>query len=560
MPPYSLGSRGAQLARLASESFDVLIVGGGITGAGIAWDAASRGLRVALIERADFASGTSSRSSKLIHGGLRYLAQGHLGLTREALGERGRLQRLAPHLVELLPFTFPVFSGVAERAKLTAGLWLYDAFAAGSGAPRHSWLDKAATLSLAPGLASDQLAGAFVYRDARTDDARLVVEVLRAAVAEGAAISNYLPMQGLLMAKGRIIGVAAEDQVTGEPLEIQARTVVLAAGVWLDHLLPPTSGEGRRVRPAKGVHLFLNSGPLPPTTALYLSTTSDGRLIFVVPWLGKIMVGTTDTPYSGDLATPRATKEDVRYLLAAVNRAFPSADLSTADVLSTQAGLRPLVSLGEGAERRTTSLSREERIFELEKGVIGVAGGKLTTFRRMAEKVVDVVAKRLADTRAIGSSRTAHQPLSGFARAMDGDAYVSWREAALAGLPQPAQAMRARLIARYGAHYPAVEGLVHEEPHLGEALAPGQPFLKAEALFAVRHEQAVTIGDVLAQRLRLSLLVADHGQTTVSTVADMLTSHHGWTGSRRKAAIEAYATEMEQYAVPVDEPAPTGSR
>src|SRR5919198_1037539 len=260
VPPYSLGSRIGHLERLRSEAFDLVVVGGGITGAGIAWDAAARGLR-------------------------------------EAVGERGRLRRLAPHLIELLPFAFPVYGGAPERAKLTAGLWLYDAFAAGSGAPRHSWLDKAATLALAPGLAPDGLAGAFIYRDARTDDARLVLEVLRGAVAHGAAAANYVAMQGLLTAKGRAIGVAAEDRLTRAPLEIQGQIVVLAAGVWLDQVLPPRSRGRPRVRPAKGVHLYLPSDRFPRDTALYLSTAADGRLVFVVPWLGRTLVGTTDTEY-----------------------------------------------------------------------------------------------------------------------------------------------------------------------------------------------------------------------------------------------------------------------
>ena len=383
----------AQLERLRREHFDVLVVGGGITGAGVAWDAAARGLRVGLIERADFAGGTSSRSSKLIHGGLRYLAQGRVVLTREAVQERGRLQRLAPHLVDLLPFAFPIFNGPPERLKLAAGLWLYDAFAAGSGAPRHSWLGREETLAAIPGLRQDGLSGAFLYRDARTDDARMVLEVLHAAAGAGAAVANYLSMEGLLSVKGRAAGVGALDRLSGETMEVQARVVVLATGVWLDRVAPPT-GRGVRVRPAKGVHLFLSPGHVPQETALYLSTTRDRRLVFVIPWLGRTMIGTTDTAYEGDLASPRATAGDVHYLLDAVNAAFPGAGLGTADVLSSQAGLRPLISDGdEGGS--TAGLSREDRVFETEAGAIAIAGGKLTTFRRMAEKVVDLALRRL---------------------------------------------------------------------------------------------------------------------------------------------------------------------
>ncbi|MGH2353228.1 MAG: glycerol-3-phosphate dehydrogenase/oxidase [Chloroflexota bacterium] len=551
----SLGNRAAQVARLRGESFDLLVVGGGITGAGVAWDAAAGGLRVGLIERADFASGTSSRSSKLIHGGLRYLAQGQLRLTREAVAERGRLRRLAPHLIELLAFAFPIFHGSAERLQLTAGLWLYDAFAAGSGAPRHGWLDKRQTLALAPGLREDGLSGAFIYRDARTDDARLVVEVLRGAVARGAAVANHVAMQGLLTAKGQVVGVAAEDHVAGAPFEIRARCVVLATGVWLDRLLPPTGGA--RLRPAKGVHLFLRPEHVPQDTAFYLSTTGDGRLIFVIPWLGHTMIGTTDTIYNGDLAAPRATADDVRYLLDGVNRAFPAAGLTPADVLSSQAGLRPLIAAGDGS---TGALSREDRIFETDTGAIAIAGGKLTTFRKMAEKVVDLAAKRLGGSRGAGRSPTAHLPLGGFVQPLDAPAYAAWRNAALAAAPAAERMKRARLIERYGAHYPAVEALLDDDPELGEPLVPGQPVLSAEALFAVRHEQASTIGDVLGQRLRLALLTRDHGLSAAETVANLLAREHGWDERQRQLAVEQYAVEIKQYAVPDLPPTPSPTR
>ncbi len=544
----SLGSRRAQLERLRSEAFDVVIVGGGISGAGVAWDAAARGLRVALVERADFAAGTSSRSSKLIHGGLRYLAQGHIGLTREAVQERGILARLAPHLVEVLPFTFPIFHGLPERAKLAAGLWLYDAFAAGSGAPRHQWQDRQATLALAPGLDHTRLSGGFIYPDARTDDARLVVEVLRAAAARGAAIANYVAMQGLLVAKGRAVGIAAEDRLTGTPLEISARVVVLATGVWLDQVLP--SRDGPRLRPAKGVHLFLPPDAFPRDTALYLPTAPDGRLIFVIPWHGRTMIGTTDTDYRGDLEAPRATPEDVAYLLEATNRAFPELHLTPERVLATQAGLRPLVADGAGSNGSTASLSREDRIFETEHGVVAIAGGKLTTFRRMAQKVVDLVARRLGGPRGAGPSPTAQLPLAGFGSPLDRDAFIAWRERALGEVRDEARARRARLIARYGAGYPAVERLIAEDPSLGEPLVPGLPVLRAEALFAVRHEQATTVADVLAQRLRLALLVPDHGLGAAGLVAAMLAREHGWSEAEREAAPAVYARYAAQFEVP----------
>ncbi|NBQ32323.1 MAG: glycerol-3-phosphate dehydrogenase/oxidase [Proteobacteria bacterium] len=372
-PLYSLGSRTAHLDRLRREAFDVIVIGGGITGAGVAWDAATRGLRVALVEQGDFAGGTSSRSTKLLHGGLRYLQQADIGLVREALQERGVMQRLAPHLVELYPFLFPIYGGLAERAKLAAGLTLYDALALGSGAPRHSWLGADATRRLAPGLTMNGLDGAFVYRDAQTDDARMVVEVLRGAVAHGAVVVNRVAMREVTRHHGTVTGAMVEDTVTGETTSVDAPVVVAATGVWLERLVRPRTGQPR-VRPAKGVHLFVPLDGFPADAAVYASTTRDRRLFFIVPWLGVAMLGTTDTPYDGDLASPETQASEVEYLLEATSRAFPSVALKSSDILSTQAGLRPLVSTETGDDRATRTLSREDRVWEAEPGVVRRSG------------------------------------------------------------------------------------------------------------------------------------------------------------------------------------------
>jgi glycerol-3-phosphate dehydrogenase len=301
------------------------------------------------------------------------------------------------------------------------------------------------------------------------------------------------------------------------------------------------------VRPAKGVHLYLRAERFPRDTALYLSTAADGRLVFVVPWLGRTLVGTTDTAYAGALAAPRATAADVGYLLDAVNRAFPALALTPADVLSTQAGLRPLIAVG-GAD--TSTLPRGDRVFETATGAIAIAGGKLTTFRTMAQKVVDLAARRLDGPRGAGATTTAALPLAGFTRPLDAAAYAAWRGAALAEVRDDARARRARLIARYGANYAAVEALIQNDASLAAPLAAGQPVLKAEALFAVRHEQAATIADVLAQRLRLTLVTNDGGASAAGAVADMLAAHYGWSAARKQAALDGYAAEVTQYAVP----------
>ncbi len=552
-PLYSLGSRTAHLDRLRREAFDVIVVGGGITGAGVAWDAATRGLRVALVEQGDFAGGTSSRSTKLLHGGLRYLQQADIGLVREALQERGVMQRLAPHLVELYPFLFPIYGGLAERAKLAAGLTLYDALALGSGAPRHSWLGADATRRLAPGLTMNGLDGAFVYRDAQTDDARMVVEVLRGAVAHGAVVVNRVAMREVTRHHGTVTGAMVEDTVTGETTSVDAPVVVAATGVWLERLVRPRTGQPR-VRPAKGVHLFVPLDGFPADAAVYASTTRDRRLFFIVPWLGVAMLGTTDTPYDGDLASPETQASEVEYLLEATSRAFPSVALKSSDLLSTQAGLRPLVSTETGDDRATRTLSREDRVWEAEPGVVAIAGGKLTTFRHMAQRVVDLVATRLVGPKATGPAVTRERPLAGFARPMSGVEYASWREGALAGVEAGrARTIRSMLVTRYGAHFRAIESLIDGDPSMGEPLSPNDPAVqscRAEALFAIRHEQAVSISDVLARRLRVSLLTHDQGRAAACDVASMFASEHGWTDGQRADALREYEADIAQFAVP----------
>ncbi len=551
--PVGLGRREAHVERLRRERFDLLVVGGGITGAGVAWDAASRGLRVALVEKQDVASGTSSRSTKLLHGGLRYLQQADVLLVRQALHERGVVGRLAPHLVELTPFLFPIYGGWRERATLAAGLALYDALAIGSGAPRHQWLETAATRRLAPGLAEPGLAGAYVYRDAQTDDARMVVEVLAGAVAHGAAVANRVAMREVVRRNGVVTGAAVEDLVTGEAFQVDAPVVVVAAGVWLEDIVAPRAGHPR-VLPAKGVHLFVPIDGFPRDAAVYGSTTRDGRLFFIVPWLGVAMIGTTDSPYAGDLAAPVTLPEEMDYLLEAANRAFPHAGLGRGDVLATQAGLRPLVSIAGRDGRPTRSLSREDRVWELEPGLVAIAGGKLTTFRHMAQRVVDVAARRLTGPRGAGASVTSTKSLGGFARPMGVAEFAAWRDGALAGATGPAgREFRAAMIARYGARFPVLEAMVEDDPSLAAPLVPGDARVgstRAEAAYGIRHEQAGSVGDVLARRLRVALLTRDQGRSAARDVASLLARELGWSDGRRDAAVADYEVEAAQYAVP----------
>jgi glycerol-3-phosphate dehydrogenase len=547
-----LGARGSNLERLRRERFDLLVVGGGITGAGVAWDAASRGLRVAVVEKQDVASGTSSRSTKLLHGGLRYLQQADIVLVREALHERGVIGRLAPHLVELTPFLFPIYGGWRERAKLAAGLSLYDVLAVGSGAPRHRWLGPDATRKVAPGLAEAGLDGAFVYRDAQTDDARMVVEVLASAVRHGAAVANRMAMREVVRRNGAVVGAGVEDLATGDTFQIDASVVVVAAGVWLEDIVAPRPRHPR-VLPAKGVHLFVPMNGFPPDAAVYTSTTRDGRLFFIVPWLGVAMIGTTDSPYAGDLAAPVTLPEEMDYLLEATNRAFPKVHLGRDDVLATQAGLRPLVSIGARDGQPTRTLSREDRVWEPEPGIVAIAGGKLTTFRHMGQRVVNIVARRLSGPRGVGQAVTATDPLGGFLQPMGASEFEAWRNGALAGVSGSSRAFRGAAITRYGARFPVLEEMVAHDASLAAPLFPGDPTVastRAEALYAIRHEQAGSVGDVLARRLRVALLTRDQGRSAVGEVASLLAKELGWSVARREAAVAEYDREAVQYAVP----------
>lgn len=379
-----LGDRETQIQRLANERFDVAVVGGGISGAGIALELAARGQRVALVERADFASGTSSRSSKLVHGGLRYLAQGQLAVTRESVEERGRLVRLAPKLVHMLPFVITVEGGLIQATKIAWGLAAYDLMAAGQNTHPFALMRRVDLKELAPGIDLSRLTVAYVYHDARTDDAQLTLAVLAQAHARGAAIANHAGVHRIVRERSRAIGLAVQERIRGESFDLRADRIVLATGAWGDTAL---AGDGvepvARVRPAKGVHLFFPRERVEARVALYLPTGVDSRLVFVVPWHGRTLVGTTDTDYQGPLDRPAAEDPDVDYLLRVLNRAFPGRGLSRDDIVGAQAGLRPLVY----TTGPTSRASREEKVWERADGVLVLGGGKLTTYRRTAEKV-----------------------------------------------------------------------------------------------------------------------------------------------------------------------------
>lgn len=521
--------RADALDRLAAEEFDVVVVGGGITGAGCALDAATRGLRTALVERGDFAAGTSSRSSKLVHGGVRYLQHRELGLVREALAERQIALRNAPHLVHVLPFLIPILTrdGLIDRrvARVLGGvLWLYDL----SGGLRikrvHRRLTRDAALQQVPTLAPDRLASAYLYFDAQADDARLTLAIARTAAEQGAVVANHAAVIAVNKhANGRASGVRVAAD--GRELDVRARVVVNATGVWADEVRALDEGaHPATIRPAKGVHLTVAWEKVRNEIAMVVPV-GDGRSIFVVPWDGHTYIGTTDDDYAGDLNDPQCTAEDVRYLLQAANRAL-RVPLAESDVIGTWAGLRPLLTTA--ATAKTADLSRRHGIRVSGAGVVTVTGGKLTTYRAMARDTIDQVDQVLDGRHR--RCRTKRLPLAG-AR--------GYRE------PGPdASDLDRHLARRYGTDAARVLELVASDAALGEPLVPGLPYVRAEAVYAVRHEMARSLDDVLDRRTRCRILDRSATAEAVESVARLLAPEWGWDDATRAEAVARYRADL----------------
>jgi glycerol-3-phosphate dehydrogenase len=558
--PLGTFDRNENIASLAEGTFDVLVVGGGITGAGVALDAASRGLRVALVERDDFASGTSSKSSKLIHGGLRYLQNGDVRLVYEALRERQRLLRNAPHLVKVLPFLIPVFQGkggiIPKRLARALGsaMWMYDLTGGLRIGRRHRRLTRDAALAHMPTL-GDRLAWAYLYYDAQADDARLTLTVARTAALDyGATVVNHGAVTAITKDDdGRVDGAAVDVGAGGE-IRVRARVVINATGVWADHVRALDEGtDPNSIRPAKGIHVAVPWHKLRNDIAAVVPVHQDRRSVFVVPWPADgddgavaaanagdrvTYIGTTDTDYEGDVDDPQCTPEDVAYLLDAINRAV-SEPLDKGDVLGTWAGLRPLVR--DASDSRTADLSRRHRVLTSAGGMITVTGGKLTTYREMAEDAVDAAVQAMSSAgtplpRRARRSRTRSLALRGAA---------GWREA---------RQRDAHLGGRYGGEAAVVEAMIAADPALAEPLVPGLPYRRAEALYAARYEMATTLDDVLSRRTRSRLVGRDATAGAAADVAELLASELGWSYAERATQVdrfrEALAREREAPGLP----------
>jgi glycerol-3-phosphate dehydrogenase len=534
-----LAGRSRALDALANDAFDVLVVGGGITGAGVARDAAMRGLRTALVEQDDFASGTSSRSSRLVHGGVRYLEHGQLKLVFESSAERRVLRRIAPHLVRPLAFVWPVYRGArVARWKLAAGLMLYDLLALFRNVGRHERLSRRGVLAREPRLRADALLGGARYWDAATDDARLTLATIRSAVAAGATVLNHARVTSLATVEGRVSGARVTDAVSGTTIDITARVVVNATGPWSDVVERMADGAARpAVRGSKGVHVSVARDRIDNVGALTLLSPRDGRVMFVLPAGDFAIVGTTDTYETVDPGQVRASEDDVSYLLDAANHFFPSAGLVREDVVSAWAGLRPLMAV-QGGSDDPSAASREHTISEHVPGLVTVTGGKLTTYRAMASEVTDA-AQRSLGTRP-SRSRTAHAPLSG------GALRDCSREIAVAAELTRDASIGARLVHAHGDAWRVVWALATDDARLAERVEPSRPYVLAELVYAVREELAATLGDLLIRRIPLAFETRDHGRGAARRVAASVAGWLGWSPVEMRAAITEYDAEVER--------------
>jgi len=531
--------RSRALAAMQEDELDLVIVGGGVVGAGAALDAATRGLSVGILEARDWASGTSSRSSKLIHGGLRYLEMFDFGLVREALKERGLLlQRLAPHLVRPVQFLYPLTHRGWERLYVGAGLTLYDAMAAvsstSSGVPHHKHLTKRHALRLAPSLRKDALVGAVQYYDAQVDDARHTMFVVRTAVAYGALAANRSRVTGFIRQGERVTGVRVRDLETGDDIEIRAKQVLNATGVWTDETQSMVGERGQfQVRASKGIHLVVPRDRIQSQCGLILRT--EKSVLFVVPWGRHWIIGTTDTDWSLDKAHPAASSRDIDYILEHVNTVLAT-PLTREDVEGVYAGLRPLLA---GESETTSKLSRTHVVGHPTPGLVVVAGGKYTTYRVMAADAVDEVARGL-DGR-VPASCTQRIPLLG-AEGYDAAWNARHRTATKYGVHV---ARVEHLLQRYGTLAIEVLDLCVADPVLAEGLSGADDYLAAEVVYAVSHEGARHLDDVLTRRTRISIETWDRGVSAAIPAASLMAPVLGWSDEQQRKEIEHYLARVE---------------
>lgn len=555
-------SREEMWTRLHGD-FDLLVIGGGINGAGIARDASRRGLRVAVVEKDDLASGTSSRSSKLVHGGLRYLESYEFSLVFESVSERRILLDLAPHLVNPLGFLFPVYKGSRKNLSvIKAGMWLYDGLSLFRSPKRHKTYSAKAVREIEPALQHEGLRGAPLYYDCSTDDARLSLEVALDATHAGAIVLTHAEAYSFLHEEGRVVGARVRSRLDGSEKEVRAKVVINATGPWTDRVRQMSSPEAEALlRPTKGVHFVVEREKLPINNAIVCFHPRDDRVLFAIPWGDRSYVGTTDTDFDGDFDDLYATSEDIDYLLEATAVYFPEHPLTKDDVIATWAGLRPLIDPGstgremrggtETAQTKESAISREHQILVGEDGMITVAGGKLTTFRKMSREVVDTAVRVLKLYHGLsqepGESRSDKAPLPGALGWPEDDDH----EKVVARVLKVAEGVISEEIARhltntYGVVALQVAGLTVADPSLATPLIEGRPEILAQVDWAVHRELAATVTDVMLRRTQLFYRDLDQGLPAVAAVADRMAELLRWTPEQRAASVAEYEREVER--------------
>lgn len=542
------------LSLLGSEQFDVLVIGGGVTGAGVALDAVARGYKVALVEKVDFASGTSSKSTKLVHGGIRYLPNFDFALVHEALVERGTLLRNAPYLVQPVGFVLPLYEGdrhpvgmpfstpggIGLGFIMDIGLWMYDLmagmFAGSRGVKRHRRLSRSKVMELAPALVTDKLKEGFIYYDAQTNDARLTLALIRTAAQFGTTITNYAEVTAFVTENGKVTGAHVRDQLGNQDFTVRARHIVNATGVFSEQLEELAGYEPQvHVEPSKGVHLvFACEDVKLGNDAVVLPETDDRRILFLVPWESRAIFGTTDTG-SGDLDHPTATQEDISYLLNHLKR-YLSVQISEDDIISVYAGYRPLLSARGG--HSTAKLSRTHAVLQSPSGLVTIVGGKLTTYRRMAQDTVDVLSRRDGSTPI---HPTQNLPLQGSAGWLARQRDVEVKGQALGLSPQSIKHLR-----HYGSEALELLKLIENDATLGRRLIDDLPYIRAEVIYACRHEMAMTPYDVLARRTSIMLEDRQRGLGALEDVASLMATEHNWSPEQQQLLSDAFRSAVQR--------------
>ena len=529
--------RTSALKSLASEDFDILIIGGGVTGVGAALDAASRGLKVALVESQDFAAGTSSRSSKLIHGGLRYLEQYDFKLVREALHERELMvSSLAPHLVKPVGFLYPLHEKYRERTYVGAGLALYDVLRGFQRAlPWHKHLSEKKIAEIAPSLRSDLINGAIKYFDAQVDDARHTLAIARTAARHGAVMASRVECEELVREGKRVVGAKVRDLHSGKKITISAKVTVMCTGVWSDELHTKFEIKpGYKVAMSKGAHIVLPKSAIKSDAGIILKTAVS--VLFIIPWGDKWIVGTTDTPYKADRTNPVATKEDVEYIIDQANRVLHP-KINAEEIIGVYAGLRPLVA--NASDSKTTKLSREHTVDRPVPGFVSIAGGKYTTYRVMGKDVIDLAVNDLR--RIVAESVTDKVPAIG----ADGYFALVQQKSQLAEMSGLSEETVIHLLNRYGSLINEIFEIIESDKKLAQPISDDLDYIKAELIYAVTHEGAQSVDDVLSRRTRIAFEASDGGESISTAVATLIAPVLGWDASAKKASVSEFTKHLK---------------